>query len=86
MIFMENGTILLPLNVQLNYGQILNSEEAFTWQEGYGAFSVGISQIKKTKEYIANQENHHRTQTFQEEFIQFLKKHEIQYNENNGWG
>ncbi|MEW6237601.1 MAG: IS200/IS605 family transposase [Candidatus Omnitrophota bacterium] len=56
----------------------------FTWQDGYGAFSIGISQIKKTKEYIANQEYHHRTQTFQEEFIQFLKKHGIQYNENNG--
>jgi len=58
----------------------------FSWQDGYGAFSVGISQINKTKEYIANQEDHHRTQSFQEEFIQFLKKHGIQYNENNVWG
>jgi len=54
----------------------------FSWQDGYGAFSVGISQIEKTKDYIANQEEHHQTISYQDEFIQFLKKQGIQYNEN----
>jgi REP element-mobilizing transposase RayT len=62
------------------------SHHAFHWQEGYGAFSVGVSQVKKTIAYINRQEEHHRTQTFEEEFIVFLKKHGIQYDERYVWG
>ncbi|NOY28664.1 MAG: IS200/IS605 family transposase [Planctomycetes bacterium] len=58
----------------------------FAWQEGYGAFSIGISQIDATKQYIANQIEHHRTKTFQEEFLAFLKKHEIEYDPRYVWG
>jgi putative transposase len=47
----------------------------FAWQEGYGAFTVSVSQLATVKEYIANQEAHHRTKSFQEEYIEFLKKH-----------
>lgn len=58
----------------------------FEWQEGYGAFSVGISQVPDTKAYIANQREHHRTKSFQEEFIAFLEKHGIEYDPRYVWG
>ncbi len=57
----------------------------FSWQEGYGAFSIGISDVPRTKLYIANQEEHHRTRTFKEEFFAFLKKHGIEYDERYIW-
>jgi putative transposase len=57
----------------------------FAWQEGYGAFSVGISQVADTKTYIANQREHHRTTTFQEEFIAFLERHGIEYDPRYVW-
>jgi len=59
---------------------------AFAWQEGYGAFSVGISQVEETVAYILNQEKHHRRRTFQEEFLAFLKKHKIEYDPRYVWG
>ena len=46
----------------------------FAWQQGYGAFSVGISQVQETVHYIEQQLEHHRTRTFQEEYLAFLKK------------
>jgi putative transposase len=57
----------------------------FSWQEGYGAFSIGISDVPRTKNYIANQEEHHRVRTFKEEFLAFLKKHGIEYDERYIW-
>ena len=58
----------------------------FAWQEGYGAFSIGISQIGDTISYIRSQANHHRQKTFQEEFLAFLKRHGIEYDERYLWG
>ena len=52
----------------------------FEWQEGYGAFSVSQSQLKKTIAYINNQKEHHRKRTFKEEFLQLLDKHGIDYD------
>jgi REP-associated tyrosine transposase len=52
----------------------------FGWQEGYGAFSVSASQVDKTIAYINNQKDHHRKKTFQEEFLDLLKKHGIEYD------
>jgi REP element-mobilizing transposase RayT len=57
----------------------------FQWQNGYGAFSVSRSNAEIVKKYIANQKEHHRRQTFQDEFRVFLKKHEIDYDENYVW-
>ncbi len=57
----------------------------FRWQEKYGAFSVSVSQLEKTREYIRNQEKHHRKMTFQEEFVALLKKHGIEYDERYLW-
>jgi REP element-mobilizing transposase RayT len=53
----------------------------FSWQEGYGAFSYSQSQIDSVYNYILNQEEHHKIKTFREEYIDFLKKFEIEYNE-----
>jgi putative transposase len=53
----------------------------FHWQEGYGAFSYGHSQIDKVYRYILNQERHHRKRTFRSEYTEFLRKFEIPYDE-----
>ena len=53
----------------------------FCWQEGYGAFSYSYSQIDQVYDYIHNQEQHHQTKTFKQEYLGFLKKFEIEYDE-----
>jgi len=53
----------------------------FQWQEGYGVFSYGHSQIEKVYNYILNQEEHHRRKSFKEEYIEFLKKYEIDHDQ-----
>ena len=52
----------------------------FEWQEGYGAFSVSASQASRTIAYINNQKEHHRKRTFEEEFIELLDKHGVEYD------
>jgi REP element-mobilizing transposase RayT len=59
---------------------------AFAWQEGYGAFSIGVSQEEDTLRYIANQEEHHQKRTFEEEFRAILEKHWIEYDEEFVFG
>ena len=53
----------------------------FEWQSGFGAFSYSISQIDDVVIYIVNQEEHHKKKTFKEEYIQFLEKFKVSYNE-----
>jgi REP element-mobilizing transposase RayT len=53
----------------------------FEWQEGYGVFSYGQSQVDKVYKYIQNQEAHHKKQTFRDEYLEFLKKFKIDYDE-----
>ena len=53
----------------------------FSWQSGYGAFSYSKSQIDKVIQYISNQEQHHKKRTFKEEYLGFLKKFGIDYDE-----
>ena len=57
----------------------------FHWQDGYGAFSIGQRDMPELKRYIANQQEHHRKQTFQEELIQFLEEYGIEYDERYLW-
>jgi REP element-mobilizing transposase RayT len=57
----------------------------FAWQEGYGAFSLSPSQLHRVRRYVERQEDHHRTKTFQEEFVEFLRRHEIEFNELYVW-
>ena len=56
-------------------------DKPFSWQEGYGAFSYSHSQIDDVYKYIADQEAHHQKRTFKEEYMDFLRKFEIEYNE-----
>ena len=53
----------------------------FSWQEGYGAFSVSPSLIEKTTNYIRNQAEHHKKRTFRDEYKMFLEAYGIQYDE-----
>ena len=55
---------------------------SFEWQEGYGAFSIGVSAIDATKAYIRNQAEHHRRRTFREEFERILRKHGFDFDES----
>ena len=57
----------------------------FAWQVKYGAFGVSVSQLDRIIAYIKGQEAHHRTRTFQEEFLTLLKKHRIEYDERYLW-
>jgi len=59
--------------------------ERFYWQGGYGAFSVSPSVCNKTIEYIKNQAIHHKSTTFKEEYILFLKEYGIEYDEKYLW-
>ncbi len=52
----------------------------FAWQEGYGSFCVSYSMLSAVRTYIQNQEEHHKHQTFEQEYLKFLKLHEIQYD------
>jgi putative transposase len=58
---------------------------AFQWQAGYGAFSVSQSNVDAVKAYLANQEAHHRTKTFQEEFREMLSRHGLEWDERYVW-
>ena len=51
----------------------------FSWQEGYGAFSVSASVVPTVVRYIQNQEAHHRKMSFEEEFVASLKKHGVEF-------
>ena len=59
--------------------------EKFHWQNGYGAFSVGQSEVGRVITYIDRQEQHHKRVTFQDEFRAFLKEYEIEYDERYVW-
>ena len=60
--------------------------KGFSWQEGYGAFTLGVSQKGDTIDYIRNQAEHHRKRNFEEEFVAFLKKNGVEYDPKFVWG
>ena len=57
----------------------------FAWQAGYGAFAVSYSNLEAVERYIEGQAEHHRTMTFQEEFLAFLRRHGIRFDERYLW-
>jgi putative transposase len=59
--------------------------KSFYWQNGYGAFSVNPTEIELVKKYIINQHEHHRKMTFKEEYLKFLKKYNVEYDEKYVW-
>ena len=57
------------------------ARDKFSWQEGYGAFSYSKSQLPRVIKYIQNQDKHHKTRTFRDEYLALLKTHGIDYDE-----
>jgi putative transposase len=57
----------------------------FAWQEGYGAFTVSQSNVEAVRAYVRNQEEHHRKRTFQEEYVEFLQKMGLEYDDRYLW-
>ena len=57
----------------------------FAWQNGYGIFSIGFSQIQVAREYIAGQEDDHRKVSFQDEFRELLRRYELEFDERYVW-
>ena len=57
----------------------------FAWQNGYGIFSIGFSQVETVRNYIAGQEEHHRKVSFQDEFREFLKRYDVEFDERYVW-
>jgi putative transposase len=60
-------------------------KKTFSWQKGYGAFSVSPSNIEGVKRYIFNQAEHHRRKSFQEEYVELLQASGIEYDERYLW-
>ena len=58
----------------------------FAWQARYGAFTVSESQVNRVRQYVRNQEKHHRRQSFEAEFKALLRAHRIDFNEAHLWG
>lgn len=90
--------ILFVLNKKLSVSEIVGKIKsntsrwfhrrhnmAFAWQEGYGAFSVSQSRVDLVKTYIRNQKEHHRLKKFEEEFREFLKAYDIDWDERYVW-
>ena len=93
--------LLVSLNKQLSISEVLRIIKAsssrwvhetfpdtmsgFAWQAGYGAFAVSHSHREKVRTYLSRQAEHHRKVTFQEEFIAFLQRHGIAYDERYLW-
>lgn len=71
--------------IKRNSSLFINSNKLclgkFAWQEGYGGFTYSRSQVHNVYNYILNQENHHKKVSFREEYIEFLKKFEVEYDE-----
>ena len=57
----------------------------FSWQNGYGAFTVSASQVESVRRYIANQEQHHSKNSFEDEFVGLLRKNEIEFDVKYLW-
>jgi putative transposase len=57
----------------------------FAWQNGYGVFSVGGSEVERVKAYIEGQEQHHGKKTFEDEYRSFLKDYGVEYDERYVW-
>ena len=57
----------------------------FYWQDGYGIFSINPTETDKVIDYIQLQQEHHKHKSFQDEFIAFLKKYQVEYDERYMW-
>ncbi len=75
----------LVMDIKTNSSRFINEKKflptRFEWQKGYGAFSYGKSQVNDVINYINNQEKHHHKKSFKEEYIEFLTKFDIDFNQ-----
>ena len=75
----------LVRGIKSNSSKFINDNKwvkgKFQWQQGYGAFSYSHSHMPVVYQYILNQEEHHKSRSFEEEYIEFLKRYEIEYQE-----
>ena len=75
----------LVRDIKANSSRFVNEKKwvggRFSWQEGFGAFSYSRSQVDAVIRYIQNQQRHHARQTFREEYIEFLRKFQVDYND-----
>ncbi|MFV0554090.1 MAG: IS200/IS605 family transposase [Mangrovibacterium sp.] len=75
----------LMRDIKSNTSNYINTKNlvkgTFSWQNGYGAFSYSRSQVDSVYKYIANQEEHHKKKTFREEYLDFMQKFELEYDE-----
>lgn len=62
-----------------------NGFKNFYWQDGYGSFTVNPSEVDMVSDYIGNQYYHHKKMTFKEEYLKFLKKYKVDFNEKYLW-
>jgi REP element-mobilizing transposase RayT len=88
-----NSTTSIAKTIQLIKGgsskwihETFPEQKLFSWQEGYGAFSIGISNVDETRQYIENQEKHHSKESFCDEYLKFLRKNNIDFDEKYLWG
>ena len=86
------GTISISKAIQIIKGnsskwitETFQTSSHFSWQKGYGAFSINISILQDTIRYIQKQAVHHRHKSFREEYLDFLKKNEVPYDERYIW-
>ena len=77
--------LLLPLKRDSS-AWMKDAAPEFSWQDGYGAFSVGESQVEALRAYFAKQKEHHRTATFQDEYRTLLRKYGVEFDERYVWG
>ncbi len=84
----NNLNVLIPSlvrDIKSSSSKIINEENwfggRFNWQEGYGAFSYSKSQVDKVYRYILNQNEHHKKESFKNEYLGFLQKFEIEYKD-----
>ncbi|HEY7180062.1 MAG TPA: IS200/IS605 family transposase [Blastocatellia bacterium] len=63
---------------------VLPDSKDFSWQRGYGAFTVSQSNVEKVRDYVARQKEHHQKKSFRDEFIEFLEANGIEYDEKYG--
>ena len=74
-ISLANAVMLIKGSSAKWINESFNEDPVFRWQQGYAAFSIGISQKHRTVEYIANQEHHHKVKTYEQELRIFLERH-----------
>jgi putative transposase len=75
----------LAKDIKLSSGEFIRTSQLFPsfrgWQEGYGAFTYSFDQKTTLIKYVMNQEIHHRTRTFREEYIELLQEHDVEFEE-----